>query len=353
MYIKEPKEDQYSFQNDWFMVPDVYDNHILIKIAHHIDWVRLTEKLTKFYCLNNGRPTKPSRAKVGLLIIKHLYQLSDRNVVDLLRRDIYVQYLCNISPKESKQFIDPSTLTKFRNQIGAEGIKIIEAEIYKTIQKVKPPRGRRLVTDTTVIPSNIAYPTDVNLLDKVRCKAVEFLDKAKELTAKRYRTYKRVAKRIVIQYQKVRKHTKQSRRKVQKKLIQFCSRNIGQLKEALHQIKGSLKDNDQAMLKEIEDFLQKSTTIVNQQKDVYQEKEVKERIVSFHRMDIRPMVRGKYPVNVEFGPKVLLNLDDDYLYLEDLYFNNVSDTQLLTAAIDGYQTRRGSPPTPDFDTSLF
>ena len=105
------------------------------------------------------------------------------------------------------------------------------------------------------------------------------------------------------------------------------------------------KDNDQAMLKEIEDFLQKSTTIVNQQKDVYQEKEVKERIVSFHRMDIRPMVRGKYPVNVEFGPKVLLNLDDDYLYLEDLYFNNVSDTQLLTAAIDGYQTRRGSPPT--------
>jgi len=63
-------------------------------------------------------------------------------------------------------------------------------------------------------------------------------------------------------------------------------------------------------------------------------KEVKNRIVSVHQPHIRPMVRGKFPVDVEFGPKVLLNLDDDYLYLEDLHYKNVSDTHLLEKSIE-------------------
>ena len=213
MYTKEPKEQQYSFRNDWFIVPDVDENHDLIKMAKAIDWERLSEKLSKFYCPNNGRPSKPSRAKVGLLILKHLYQLSDRNVVDFLRGHIYAQYLCNISPKEAKTFINPSSLSRFRKQIGIKGIKIIEAEIIKTINKIKPPRGRRLITDTTVVPSNIAYPTDVSLLEKVRRKAVEFIDKAKNLSGKSHRTYKRIAKKVYLRYQKVRKHTVKSRKR--------------------------------------------------------------------------------------------------------------------------------------------
>jgi IS5 family transposase len=57
------------------------------------------------------------------------------------------------------------------------------------------------------------------------------------------------------------------------------------------------------------------------------------------------MVRGKYPVDVEFGPKVLLNMDDDCLFLEGIHFNNVSDTHLLENAIESYRERRGKPPT--------
>ncbi len=40
------------------------------------------------------------------------------------------------------------------------------------------------------MPSNIAYPTDVSLLEKVRQKAVQYLETAKEFGAKTYRTYK-------------------------------------------------------------------------------------------------------------------------------------------------------------------
>jgi len=57
------------------------------------------------------------------------------------------------------------------------------------------------------------------------------------------------------------------------------------------------------------------------------------------------MVRGKYPVEVEFGPKILLNLKNNFLFLEYLSFNNTSDSQLLDISLKGYQERFGNTPT--------
>jgi hypothetical protein len=349
MYTKEEKEHQYSFTHDWFVVPDLDEDHELIKIAKSIDWLSLSDKLAQFYSPDNGRPTKPARAKVGLLILKHLYRLSDKDVVDLLKRDIYAQYLCDVSLKEAKDFLNPSSLTRFRKQIGLEGIKLIEQEALNSLKRANLLKGRKLVCDSTVVPSNIAYPTDISLLEKVRQKALCYLDRARQFGAKPLRTYRRIAKKVFIQYQKIRHHTIKSRRRVQKKLLQFSRRNVAQLKEAVQGI-SSLVDSclnkaKEQFLKETKKFLETASSILTQQKDVYQGLAVKERIVSIEKPQIRPMVRGKYPVEVEFGPKLLLNLKNDLLFLEDLKFNNISDAQLLETSIQGYRERFGHLPT--------
>lgn len=348
MYTKDD-EHQYSFKRDWFMVPDVDKNHEVIRIADAIDWASLSERLAKFYCSDNGRPTKPARAKVGLLMLKHLNGLSDQAVVDMLKRDLYAQYLCDVSLKEAQKFINASTLTYFRKQIGADGVKLIEAEVLNTLKKTKMLRGRRLVTDTTVMPVNIAYPTDINLLDKIRRKAVEYLKQAKNFGAKTYRTYQRTARKVTITYQKIRKHTIKSRRRVQKKLLQFSDRNIEQLNDAVKTAKESSrpanKNVKEQFIKKTETFLQTAQQILAQQKQIFQNKKVTERIVSVHKTHIRPMVRGKYPVEVEFGPKILLNLQGNCLFLEDVAFNNVADSQLLEKSIQCYKERFGKIPT--------
>ena len=348
MYTKDD-EHQYSFKNDWFMVPEVDKNHEVIKIADAIDWASLSDRLAKFYCPDNGRPTKPSRAKVGLLMLKHLNGLSDESVVDMLKRDLYAQYLCDVSLKEAQKFINSSSLTYFRKQIGPEGVKLIEMEVLNTLKKNKIMRGRRLITDTTVMPVNIAYPTDINLLDKIRRKAVEYLGQAKDFGAKTYRTYQRTARKVVITYQKVRKHTIKSRRRVQKKLLQFSGRNIEQLNDAIKTAQKSstpaIQKPKEQFIKKAEEFLQTANNILAQQKQIYQNKKVTERIVSVHKTHIRPMVRGKYPVEVEFGPKLLVNLQGDCLFLEDVQFNNVADSQLLEKSIQSYKERFGKTPT--------
>lgn len=356
MYTKEPKEYQYGLFQDSLITPFLDKNDKLYKIAQALDWVSLSDKLGRFYCFDNGRPTKSSRAKVGLLILKHLYQISDEEAVNTLKCNFYAHYLCGVSVEESKDFIDPTSLVKFRKKIGLEGIKIIEQEVLNTLKRAKLLKGRKLVCDTTVVPSNIAYPTDVSLLERVRQKAIKYLEAAKEFGAQTYRTYKRTAKKVFMQYQKIRHHTIKSRRRTQKRIRQFAERNVKQLKEALAAIKETACNTcDSAItaldkvkdkfVQESQSFLDTAFSILSQQKEIYKGLSVKERLVSVEQPHIRPMVRGKYPIEVEFGPKILLNLKNDFLFLEDLRFNNVSDSQLLDRAIEGYQERFDNLPT--------
>ncbi len=360
MYSKESNEHQYSFKHDWFITPEVDKTHEIIKIADTIDWVSLSEKLSLFYCSDNGRPTKPARAKVGLLILKHLYGHSDESVVDMLKRDIYAQYLCDVSLKEAVTFINPSSLTRFRKQIGAAGVKLIETEVLNSLKKTKTLHGRRLVVDTTVMPSNIAYPTDVVLLEKVRRQAVKYLQKAKDFGAKGHRTYQRTARKVFITFAKIRKHTIRFRKKTQKKLLQFASRNVRQLNETLQSLQPQAEETNTALqslpqktdniikeqfLQETKTFVSTAQKIIAQQKGVYRNKKVSERIVSIHQPHIRPMVRGKYPISVEFGPKILLNLQNDYLFLESVQFNNVADSHLLETSFQKYKERFDRYPT--------
>lgn len=358
MYTKESKEYQYKLLQDSMITPFLDKNNPLYKITSVIDWVSLSDKLARFYCPDNGRPSKPSRLKVGLLILKHMYQISDEDTLDTLKTNIYAQYLCDVSLEQisSRNILCPSSLTRFRKQIGPSGVQLIEEEVLNSLKRANLLKGKKLACDTTVVPSNIAYPTDVSLLEKVRSKTVELLERAKDFGAEQFRTYKRTARKVYIQYQKIRHHTVKSRRKVQKQIRQFAQRNIGQLKETAAKIKDTIKEAaDSAMtptdkakkqfIEKAEEFLDTASAIITQQKDVYKGLPVQERIVSVHQPHIRPMVRGKYPVEVEFGPKILLNHKNGFLFLADIRFNNISDTQLLETAINEYKDTFGYLPT--------
>jgi len=72
---------------------------------------------------------------------------------------------------------------------------------------------------------------------------------------------------------------------------------------------------------------------LQQQREIYKGNKVKDRIVSLWADHNRPMVRGKYPVHVEFGPKVLLSKVSDFLFLDKLSFDNIADVNLLPSFI--------------------
>ena len=333
------------FDNVFF--PVEYDkNHPIIRIADYLDREELCNDLALFYCPNNGRPTVSLRLKVGLLILKHLEKQSDEQVVDRLKRDVYYQYLCGVTFGDAQNAVNPSSLTHFRNQIGIEGVKMIENAVRKLMSR--PPRGkkrgpknREIVVDTTVTASPITYPTDVKLLEATRTNLVKQLEKAEKTgrVKKRHRKYKRKARKEFLLHQKLGRKSKKKRKKAVKKLLGFAKRNLRQLKESVNDIEKSalskpLSKEEAKSFGKMKDVMRRSVAIIEQQIALSRGRKVSGRIVSFHNQNVRPIVRGKFPVNVEFGRKLLLLEKDGYLEMAGSYWDNVSDAHLTEPAID-------------------
>jgi IS5 family transposase len=56
--------------------------HPLFILSNKIDWEMFEREFSPLYCPDNWRPAKPIRLMVGLLILKHVRDLSDGSVVE-------------------------------------------------------------------------------------------------------------------------------------------------------------------------------------------------------------------------------------------------------------------------------
>jgi len=72
-------------QLDMFRTPIkhfIQESHKLVKLARQIDWDRLENELSEFYCSNNGRPGIPIRKIAGMLMLKRMFNESDESVIE-------------------------------------------------------------------------------------------------------------------------------------------------------------------------------------------------------------------------------------------------------------------------------
>ena len=102
--------------------------HPLFQLSNKINWESFENAFSPLYCSNNGRPAHPIRLMCGLLILKHLRNVSDEVVVSQWSENAYYQYFCGGLEFMPKKTCDASELVLFRNRIGEEGMELILAE---------------------------------------------------------------------------------------------------------------------------------------------------------------------------------------------------------------------------------
>ncbi len=79
--LSKPKiENQSSF---FFTLEDTLNQkHPLYILSNKVNWQMFEDEFKPLYCEDNGRPAKPIRLMVGLLILKHIRNISDESVVE-------------------------------------------------------------------------------------------------------------------------------------------------------------------------------------------------------------------------------------------------------------------------------
>lgn len=328
-------------------------DHPLLKLNEAIDWDNLLCYLGQFYSRSRGRPTTPLRAKVGTEIIKHIKNLSDRDAVTFVEENIYAQRFCALLPSQASGYMNPKNgLANFRAQIGTEGLAFIHDVLIAAATKKPLKRGNKLILDTTCIPMDIHFPTDIRLLERCRKEIVNLINKAKQLGLEiSYRTYNRTARKLFVSFSKISRPKEKTRKKVHKQMLQFVRRNLKQLTDlhskATHHFTQQVHFDPgvSAFLKQIKTSKKRIQIILHQQRQVYRGiKHIPARIVSFHKDHVHPIVRGKFPLDTEFGPKTLLALVKGYSYVIDVFQNNAADATLVIPALRWFKKTFGRFP---------
>ena len=308
-----------------------------------IPWEEL-EKIYRRYFSKLGRPGKDSQLINGLLIVKHQMVLSDKEVVELFLENPYVQYFCGYDQFVVTGEIESSTLARLRKRLGVEYFKKFEDETIKILKDRKIIKPREQMVDATVFPSNVTYPTDTGLIENVRLWVVEVIKKIEDVTGvkKKSRTYCRVARRTYLRFQKKRKHKEKEIRRAKKQLLQYVGRNIGQLRSLLD----GIKEIPQKAVGQIKERLIVAEEVYRQQWTMYKKKikSIENRIVSFQRSQVRPIVRGKSGKNVEFGPKVSLSCVDGYLFLDKFSYEAYNEGVVLEQDLLEHKRKFGKEP---------
>lgn len=348
------KKDNELHFDDLPFAEFLYDNkHPLTLLGDAINWDNLLNYLEQFYSKGMGRPTTPLRAQAGTLIIKRVKNLSDRECVKYVKDSIHAQRFCDLVPSKVANYMNPKTgLTNFRSKIGVDGMAFIDEVLLAAARKKPLFKGNKLIIDTTCVPIDIHYPTDIRLLERCRKEVVNLLKKAKKFGLDAaYRTWNRTARRLFIQFSKLSKPKEKTIKRTHKKMISFVKRNLRQLED--------LRKNATAMLGKkasydpfVYEFLlnlknseKRIRIILHQQRRIYQGiLHIPGRIVSFHKDHIRPIVRGKFPVSTEFGPKVLTAVVKGYSYVINAFNSNVSDTTMVLSSLRWFKKTFGRLP---------
>ncbi len=180
-------------------------------------WVVLSDKIPWddvvhiFYSFHpqksTGRKGLNPRIIIGAVIIKHFYDYQDREVIEQIRENAYLQYFIGLEgfmtdpPFDSSLFVEirhkltPSLLERLSERL----LGIVEKPLLTTCQEEpaqddterlgngpkdndqggqqeKPTHKGDLLLDATVAPQAIGFPTDLNLLHQGRQMSEKIID---------------------------------------------------------------------------------------------------------------------------------------------------------------------------------
>lgn len=255
--------------------------HPLYVLANQIRWLEFEKAFKDLYCSDNGRPGKPIRLMVSLLMLKHIRNLSDESVVEQWSENAYYQYFSGEQSFAAKEPCEASELVHFRKRIGEKGVELILKESIRINGKdADEDEG---TVDTTVQEKNITYPTDNKLHRKIIKKCVAISEKENiELRQSYTRTLKKLS-----YDQRFRNHPKNYKkaRKADRKVKTIAGRLVRELERKLP-------------------AGQYATELILFQQVLSQKRNDHNKIYSLHEPHVQCISKGKEHKKYEFGSKV-------------------------------------------------
>ena len=231
---------------------------------------------------------------------------------------------------------------------------VLRASEEKQTEPAEPTNQGELIIDATCAPVDIQYPPDLRLLNEAREHTEAIIDVLYELvrdtTPKKPRTYRRKARRDFLNTAKKRRPTTKQRRQATRRQLAYMRRNLAHI-DVLVEAGTALSKLSRRQYR----TLLVVSEVFRQQQWMYEQRSrrIDDRIVSLAQPHVRPIIRGKAGVTVEFGPKLSASCSDGFIYLEHLSWDNFNESGDLQSQAEAYKARFGHYPETIYTDQIY
>ena len=309
------------------------------------------------HSLTRGRHSTPVEAILRLLVVKRLYQWSYAETEHFVGDSLVLRQFCRLY---LQQVPDDTTLIRWANLIGPETLQEINDRVVELATQRKVTRGRKLRVDSTVVETNIHYPTDsalvgdgVRVISRLLHKAKTVLGTGTALGKTVFRSRTRSVRRIAQHLHRVARRKGEAAAEELKqayaKLLDIATasrRQAARVREALQQ---QTTKQAQRVREQLDQFLPLVEQAIEQAtRRVLHGEQVPatEKLLSLHEPHTQVIRRHKAGKPTEFGRKLWLGeveggIISEFRLLAD---GGGLDHPELPASLDAHQQRFGRPP---------
>jgi len=339
------------------------------------DWMQYADQVladetlvTLVYdALGKRHPKSKSRGRQGvaaevvlrLLILKHIRNWSYAVVEREVRANLVYRDFTRVGAGKAP---DAKTMGRWGVALGGDVIKQIHARMVALAQSHGLTVGRRMRVDTTVVETNIHYPTDSSLLgDGVRVlirnmkKITKIVGEAGAKLRDRSRSVKL---RMLDIARAARSKAKQGQEKLKRayqQLLNSTSRVVGQAKRFSKEIaEGVKRSMDVVKQLGLEGLRQEIDAMVPRVKQVMKQTRARilrgdtrsdGKLVSLFEPATEIIRKGKAGKPTEFGKMVKLQEAENQIVIDyEVYAQRPNDADLLIAAVETHQAKLGRTP---------
>ena len=301
-----------------------------------------------------GRQQTPAEVVLGMLILKHVRNWSYETLEREVRANVVYRSFCRIGMEKVP---DAKTLVRLGQAVGAETIRELHDRLVRIAQERKVIRGSRMRVDTTVVESNIHYPTDSGLLNdgaRVLTRTMKKIEQKAGGLKKKIRDRKRSVASRVIAIAHALRHKgpagDEKRKREYRELLHVTGRILGDVRRVLQEVDGlsrRRRSRLQGLCEQLETMADRVRSVVRQTKARIFEGLTKlpDKIVSIFEPHTEIIRKGKAGKPNEFGKLVQVQEAENQIITHyEVYDNRPADQRLLIPALETHQRKLGRVP---------
>jgi IS5 family transposase len=284
-----------------------------------------------------GRPSTPAEVVLRMLLLKHMRGWSYEDVTREVRANLVYREFTGVG---GGKVPDDKTMSRLARQLGPEAVEQLHRRTVAIAMEKQVVEGRRMRVDTTVVETNIHYPTDstlmgdgVRVLTRVMKKAAAAAAEAGVKFRDRSRSVKRSILEIVYAARNKSEKGQEKMKAGYRKLLEATSRVVGQAQKFSGVIAGKAKHQLDEMIPRVQQAMKQARARVldgNTRSD--------NKILSMFEPDTEVIRKGKASKPTEFGKMVKIQEAENQIVTHfEVFDRRPSDSDLLTPSIEKHK----------------